>query len=266
VPSLRELQERFYDAVLLGDPAVLDPLRADDSNPATPLDVSKSIAHEPVRKALSCDYPVIEQLVGEHRLGRLALIYMREHRSLGGDAQGFGSEFAAFLARRYSGGPYDYLADVARLEWAYQEVLIAPDAQTVGVDSLATLAADQLERLRLRLHPAGRIVRSRYPILSIWQMSQSDADPDTSVELAGGGEAVLLRRLENHVELRLLASGDAALLAALQDGAVLGDAVDAALAETADFDLQRALARAFALGLIVHCSLAQFTDPAHRGR
>jgi len=257
VPSLRELQERFYDAVLLDDATALDGLvRANELEPERRVDVYRNNAREGFRKALAADYPVIERLVGEQCMRGLARIYMREHPSRSGDLHGFGHEFAAFLAMRYGGTEYAYLADVARLEWACQEVTIAPDAESIGVDALTGFAADQLEHLQLRLHPAIRLVRSRYPVLRIWQLNQRGADTDESVDLASGGDTLLVRRLESHVELRPLAASDWTLLTGLHAGVTLGEAVDAALAETQDFDLQRALARAFTLGLIVHCTVS----------
>jgi len=264
VPSLRELRERFYDAMLLDDPTALEgAVRRNELDAEHRVDAYRNNARERLRTALAAIYPVIERIVGEQCLGGLARLYVREHPSRRGDLQSFGHEFAAFLAMRYGGGEHAYLGDVARLEWAYQEVLIAPDAESVGVDALADFPAERLELLKLRLHPAVRLVRSRYPILRIWQLNQRGADPEASIDLASGGEAVLLRRLESHVELRRLAASHWTLLAGLHGGVTLGRAVDAAIAEARDFNLQRALAQAFTLGLIVHCSVPDSTDISH---
>jgi hypothetical protein len=254
MPSLRELQARFYEAVVFDDPTALAGLvRAPAAEHR--IDVYRNNAREAFRKALAADYPVIERLVGGECFRGLARHYMREHPSRSGDLQGYGHEFAAFLAGRYGDGPHDYLADVARLEWAYQEVLGAPDASPIAVERLAAYVPEELETLRLRLHPALRLVRSGYPILRIWQLNQPDADPQSRIDLASGGDAVLVRRLPDHVELRRLESGDYALLDALRAGAGLAAAVDCAVAAAPDFDLEHALARAFTRGLVVACTL-----------
>jgi hypothetical protein len=254
VRSLRELQQRFYDAVLLGDAHALDGDVRAGAIPAGPrLEVYRNNAREGFRKALAADYPVIVRLVGEGCFRGLARSYMREHPSRSGDLQDYGRGFAAFLDARYGGGPWDYFADVARLEWACQEVLIAPDVQALGVERLAAVAPEHLEHMRLDLHPATRLVRSVYPILRIWQANQDGADDAPVVDLASGGERVLLRRVVRGLELRRLEPADCALLAALRTGRPLGQAVDAALAEDDHFDLQGALARAFSLGLVVGC-------------
>ena len=255
MPSLHELQERFYDALMSADVSALAGcVRENAIGAGARIEVYRNNAREGFRKALLADYPVIEQLAGAECFRGLARAYMREHPSRSGDLQGFGREFAAFLARRYGGGEFDYFADVARLEWACQEVLIADEADAIGIERLAGLAPERLERARLQLHPAIRLVRSRYPVLRIWQQHQAGADRQARVDLASGGEAVLVRRLQDEIELRRLDVAEWSFVAALARGVTLADAVGAALAEDEGFDLQRALARTFTLRFVVGCS------------
>jgi hypothetical protein len=254
VPSLRELQERFYDALMSADAdALATCVQPNAIGASARIEVYRNNAREGFRKALLADYPVIGQLVGAECFRGLARAYMREHPSRSGDLQGFGRAFAEFLARRYGGGEFDYFADVARLEWACQEALVAADAEAIGVGRVAHLAPERLERVRLLLHPAIRLVRSHYPVLRIWQQHQAGADPQARIDLASGGEAVLVRRPQDGIELRRLPAAEWSFLAALERGVALADAVDAALAEDDRFDLQSALARAFTLGLVVGC-------------
>jgi hypothetical protein len=255
VPSLRELQERFYAAMTSSDVSALArSVLPNEIGARARIEVYRNNAREGFRKALLADYPVIGELVGAECFRGLAHAYMREHPSRSGDLQSFGREFATFLARRYGGGEFDYLADIARLEWACQEALVAAEVDAIGIERLARLAPDRLEHVSLRLHPAARLVRSPYPILRIWQQHQSGADRQTRIDLASGGEAVLVGRLQDEVELHRLPAAEWTFLAALNRGAALGDAVDAALAEDDAFDLERALARAFTLELVVDCS------------
>jgi hypothetical protein len=97
-------------------------------------------------------------------------------------------------------------------------------------------------------------VRSPYPILRIWQLNQPDVDEDSTVDLASGGEAVLVFRRADELELRQLDVGEWTFLAALRAGRTLGVAVDAALAEDRDFDPAPVLSRAFARDLVVGCT------------
>jgi hypothetical protein len=256
VPSLRDLQARFCDAVLLDDGAALAGLVRDGAVPAqTRIEVYRNNAREGFRKALAADYPVVERLVGAACFRGLARDYLRAHPSRSGDLQHFGRDFAEFLRRIYGGSEYAYLADVARLEWAYQQVLLAPDATPAPAAALATCDPEALEHVRLRLHPASDVVRSAYPLLRIWEANQDGADPEARVDLASGPDAILLRRLEAHVELRRIGPDAAAFIDALRTGQTLDDAIDAGFAQAHDFRPVDALVGAFALGLVVDCSL-----------
>lgn len=264
MPSLRELQQRFYDAVASAD---ADPLaasiRSNAIGAAARIAVYRNNAREGFRKALLADYPVTEQLVGAECFRGLARAYLSEHPSRSGDLQGFGHELPAFLDSHYGGGEFAYLGDVARLEWAVAEALVAPDAEPASLNVLASIGAERLEALGLLLHPALRVVRSPYPILRIWRQHQAGTDVQDRIDLSAGGEAVVVLRNGERIELRSASDAEWSFLAALARSATLGDAVDAALAADLGFDLQRALARAFALGLVVGCEPAQNRIPLH---
>jgi len=255
VPALREVQERFYDAVLLEEGAALHGIVREPATPSVHrIDVCRNNAREAFRKTLAADYPVVERLVGTECFRWLARSYARQRPSRSGDLQDFGRGLARFLDERYGGGEFAYLADVARLEWACQGSLLALDAHPIGVECLEEHRVEDVDALRLRLHPAARFVRSPYPIFRIWQLNQPGADEDATVDLASGGDAVLVFRRAGRIELRRLDVGEWTFLAALRAGETLGAALDAAFAEDPGFDLAPALSRAFARELVVDCT------------
>lgn len=94
-----------------------------------------------------------------------------------------------------------------------------------------------------------RVVRSPHPVATIWNAHHGAAGPVTRA--AWRGEDALVRRPDARVAVSPLRPGDAAFMAALAIGAALGDAVDRATSEAADFDLLAALADAITLGLVV---------------
>ena len=253
--SLRDVQERFYDAVLFEDAGALLGLLREKAVPsAHGIDVYRNNAREGFRKTLAADYPVVERLAGAACFRGLARSYARDRPSRSGDLQDFGRGFASFLDECYGAGEFAYLADVARLEWACQQALLAPDAERIGVECLEGHRAEDVESLRLRLHPASHFVRSPYPILRIWQLNQPGADEDATIDLAAGGDALLAFRRTDHVELRRLDAAEWSFLAALRAGGTLATAVDAGLAQDPGFDPSPALTRAFAFDLVVGCT------------
>ena len=141
-----------------------------------------------------------------------------------------------------------YLADMAALEWAWHSAYHAADAAPLSLQELAS-AVDRAADAVLILHPSLGIVRSPYPIVSIYELNaQSGAVPPTQV--AGAEDAMVARpRLE--VEMRRLPEGGAPFILALKAGRPIGEAAAAALREAPGFDLQANLAGLIGSGAIV---------------
>ena len=71
-----------------------------------------------------------------------------------GDLQRFGCRFPAYLEHCYANSEYDYLPDVARLEWACEEVRTSPDAGSLNLGGLAGIPQERYPELGFWLHPA----------------------------------------------------------------------------------------------------------------
>lgn len=242
--ALRELQHQFAGA-LFGD-GVPPGIRANGIAAAERLDIYRNNLHEFFLKTLALEFPAIERLVGADYFRRMGLEFMCAHPSRAGNLHHIGAPFAAFLSERFAGTQYDYLPDVAALEWAYQEAMVAANATPFVVDTLRSAAPDSL---RLVLHPACRLVRSAYPILRIWRANRPESASDDTIDLGSGGDSVLILRAAAHVEFHRLPAGQFALLERLSLGASLSDAFEAALAADPSFDLTEALRRFISLGV-----------------
>lgn len=197
-------------------------------------------------RALALAYPVTERIVGRDFFVRLALDYMQREPSRSGDLHHAGEGFASFLASGFAApdGGYEYLADLARLEWAWQCALIAADAPVLRVDALAALPSQVWARLRFTLQPALGLIDSKWPIHTLFTEHRSD-EPRI-VRLDSGAECVCVLRRGITVEAHRLDAGEYALWAALRAGHTL----EAALAASEPADLGGALGRLFALGAV----------------
>ncbi|MSR14106.1 MAG: hypothetical protein EXR86_05960 [Gammaproteobacteria bacterium] len=100
-------------------------------------------------------------------------------------------------------------------------------------------AARYLE-LRFVLHPASRIVHSRYPIVAIWRLHQTNSSQEV-VDLDAGAIRLLVIRRHQEVELEPLSHGKYAMLSALAAGDPLAAAAEAAFAVNPEFDIARGL-------------------------
>ena len=250
--SLRELQESCYQAFACGDTAALLPaVRGNGTAPEKRIEIYRNNNREIFRKSLLASFPVIERLVGEPCFAGLARGYTRKHPSRSGDLQRFGANFAAFLDGVYADSRFCYLSDVARLEWALEEVHVEPDEPPLEFAELSGFSPREHSDFVFTFRKAVRLVGSRFPILSIWKANRPGND--SRVDLDQGGENVAVFRRRDDLLMRPL-DGDAfALALELARGVRLADAWES---DRAAPDLAAALQAIMSFGLLAEVSLA----------
>ncbi len=270
--SLRELQTRFVATLFEELPdsdatwiRIAAPRRGEPDWPeaGTRLAIYRNNLHEGFIKALSLEFPVIERLVGSDYFRQLAREFLKAHPSRAGDLHEVGAPFPEYLRARFKGTEYAYLPEVADLEWAYQQSAIAADAPDFDPAALSNVAPEDYGHLRFALRPACRLVRSRYPILKIWQANQSDAGDEAIIDLGSGAEHVITRRLRDGVELRSIAVALHALLAAFSQGRTLAEGWAEARQFEPEFDLGAALRESIRLGFLT--TLLPVNSEPHEG-
>jgi hypothetical protein len=148
------------------------------------------------------------------------------------------------------------LADVAGIERAWTEAYHSPEATPLDPAAFMAVEPDRLTEICLLLHPSVRVVRSRFPALTIWQMNVGDGVP-APVDLAAGGEDVLVVRPMADVEVRLIPRVSLEFIQALADGASVLTAMKAAITADCRFDLTANLSDLMRAGALVGYSLGQ---------
>lgn len=248
--ALRELQVRFAAALFDGELEPIEPhIMRDGLEAAARLDVYRNNLCEGFIKALALGCPIIQQLVGEEYFRHLALDFLRAHPSRAGNLHHIGAPFTDFLGQRFARTGYAYFADIAALEWAHQNALVAVEREAMSPDALRDLDPPDYESLRFDLHPACALVKSDYPIIRIWRAHQPHASPSETIDLGDGGDSVLVVRTPECIEFHRLPAGDFAALSSLSRGESLGEALEKAQAADAMFDLGAALRRFLTLKL-----------------
>jgi hypothetical protein len=260
VPTLRDLQRRFAAALFDStSPQMSAEVRA---NGIDRLAIYRGQLHAVFARALALEFPVVERLVGSAYFRQLALQFQAAHPSRAGNLHHIGAPFPAFLRNRFGGGDYDYLGDVAALEWALQESAVAADAPPLDPQVLRSIAPADYVRLHFALHPAARLVSSVYPVLDIWHANQADSAASGTIDLASGHTRVLVHRGAQGVGFHVLSAPECALMGALAQNYCLGAAVDAALKDDAAFDLGSTLRRFVVLGAFTNAALHELTGSA----
>jgi hypothetical protein len=264
VTSLRDLQLAFVDGAVHEHPArICSMIRDNGLAPQRRLAIYRNNVREGFLTTLAATFPAIVRLAGEDWFRQAGCEYLRQHPSRSGNLHYIGERFAAFLDDYLRTTAYRYFADVARLEWAYQEVLVAADRPRLEASALASVAAEGYAALTFEIHPALRLVESRYPIFAVWKANRPEAiNAAAAISLDDGPSRVLIIRRTDHVELRELGAGEFALLSAFATGATLGAAADAAFLADPDLNLGAALAQALELETLVAFSICPARPPA----
>jgi hypothetical protein len=248
--SLHEMQSAFADAILRGNDARIATMIAGDGMPEIErVGIYRNNSQIGFANALGAEFPIVKQLGGEEWFSQTARGYQRAHPSRSGNLHHIGAQYSTFLATELKDTRYKYFSDVAALEWAYQEVLIAADEQPLDLSLLSKIPPADYGALIFRLHPAVRLVSSDYAILKIWQAHQPGAQT-TDCHL-DESQLVLVQRCSTHVRLAPLDAGEFQLLAAFARGVVLADAIEAATRADASFDGATSLPRLAQLGVFV---------------
>lgn len=240
--SLRELQRSF--AAALRDPAVACPVL-----PPANLEVYRNNASITFRETLERAYPVVRRRVGDDYFRQLAAQYRQRFPSKHGDLQWLGRDFASFIHEQLAGTDYAWLADLAELEWLRGESSVAATLPCLGAEALATVAPQDLERLRFGLQPSLRLLSSSFPVFTVWQANQGDIAPP--VDQSVGPEVGMTLQRYAMTEVRRLDPTHFSFLSSLLAAATLEEA-----ASTASMDehaLTQSLAVLFGDGLV--CSL-----------
>jgi hypothetical protein len=258
---LRDLQRAFVQGTLSDSaPAsICAQIIGDGIAPQRRLAIYRNNAVEGFLKTLQATFPTIVRLSGEDWFRQVGRQYMRRYPSRSGNMHYVGENFASFLEAQLAGSGYEYFADVARLEWAYQEVLVAADHPTFDLSALALVSPADCGALTFSTHPAMRLLHSRFPVLAIWRTNQPAAASDEPIALDQGPSSVLLIRRADHVELRELPPAEFALLAALMRGESLQQAAECALEIDPHVALDAVLRRIVSLGTLV-----DFTAPSRQ--
>ncbi len=220
--SLRDLQESFANALR-------DPAATCDVTPPANLDVYRNNTRSVFRTALEQIFPVVHRRVGDDYFRQLAFHYRTAFPSRCGDLHWTGRDFPVFLASHLRGTDYEWLADLARLEWARCEAAVAREDPAIGVDALASFPPAGLGRVVFTLQPSLRLISSRYPIYSVWQANQFENAPPIDRSL--GREFGMVHMSDGVTEVQSLAPDLYAFLSALASGEPLEAAMTAAEAD-----------------------------------
>lgn len=248
---LRELQLDFLQSLFAREDTEQLPVLGGALGVARRLAIYRNNVLENLTGALEAVYPVVRRLVGEAFFHHAARQYACLHPSASGDIHCFGGSLADFLVSFPGASELVYLPDVARLEWLLHEAFHALDQPALNLQRLAGLPAEHYPQIRFKLHPACRMMTSRYPVLRIWETNQPGYVGEDQVKFEEGGMSLLIRRPQFTPEIVSLSPGGYVLLHAFSSGLSLDHALPLALEAQPDFTPEPFLREQVGQGVLV---------------
>lgn len=243
-------QSRFADALLDRAKPLPSGLRSwTGAAPVKRYGVYRNNVATGLARALAVRFPVSEKIVGAEFFTAMARDFVLAHPPSSPVLLHYGQGFAEFVAGFAPAAGLPYLADIIRLEDAQIRAYHARDAAPIPPQVLARIPPERMGGLTFRFHPAAAVVRSTFPIVTIWSMNMG-LSPLRPIE-NWDGEDALIARPELSVVTRHISAGSAIFLLALVGGATLSEAFDEALASAADFDLGQNLADLLRSGALI---------------
>lgn len=235
-------QGLFAGALLAPEAARPPTLRDPSGARATRrFDVYRNNVAVALTEALAAAFPAVQKLVGGAYFAAMARDFARQHPPRSPVMALYGADLPDWIARFPPLAALPYLPEVARIEQARRESSQSADAAPLDPRALAGLPPERLAALSLRLHPATRILGTRYPALAIWARNSGRTDLAQSPP----GE-VLITRPALAVRTCAAPEGTGATLQALAEGRPLGAALPTAT------DQGAILACLFSAGALEH--------------
>ncbi|GGB44181.1 DUF2063 domain-containing protein [Oceanisphaera marina] len=204
----------FMKALLDPEQALPTSLNPNPGNQAR-FAVYRNNVRASLSQALADTFPVCQQLVGDDFFRAMSGLYIEHSPPSSPLLAKYGEHFPDFIASFAPAAVLPYLADLARMELDWLNVLHAAEPIQLDVDALGSILTDphRVARLRLVLQPCARLIRSPYAVVSLWQTHQGQLDIATVDPLRP--EQALLVRPEHQVLLLTLNEASAHFIARL---------------------------------------------------
>ncbi len=246
--ELSRFQDAFAAAMTSGGSAALGDFVANEAELARFAVYRNNFVSAAVG-ALRKNFPAVEALVGAAFFAAAARGYVEAAPPRARTLTFYGEGFPDFLGAFPPAQSLPYLCDVARIDRAYLTALFAPEAPALAAEKLMGTPSEAMAALAPGLHPSARVVGSDHPAYAIWRTCREDDEPKP-VAAHAGPQAALVWRPEADVRHRVLSRGERAFFAAVDRGAILGEAAEAGFAAEPGFDLMTTLAGALAANVL----------------
>ena len=253
MPTLLEIQRAVGCSIIGGDGAFAARyVLGDGLPPKARLGIYRNNFTGTLIAALKLCYPAVHRLVGAEFFEGAARIFIAAEPPRRADLDAYGEGFSEFLAGFPPAGALSYLPGVARLEWAVNRALHAPDMEPLYLARLGAVAAADRDRIAFLPHPSVALVEVDHPVDAIWRaVLAQDDNAMAAIDLDAGPVRLLVERRATGVEVTRLEDPAWRFAAALCASRPLQTAIDTA----PGVDAAALLAEHFAAGRFIRFEL-----------
>lgn len=244
--ELQAFQDAFAEVLATRTPAPIAAWLPSPEAGETGLAVYRNTIAKGCIDALAANFPTVASLVGEDWFNAAAALFVREQPPRGPALLAYGEGFADWLAGFPPAADLPYLPAMARLDRLWTTALFAPEAEPLAAEVFA-IDPELLAGARARLHPSLAFTGFDSGLPGLW-LAARQPDPG-EMALSPEPQAILIVRPAEAVHSRLLDAAGLAFLAAVRDGATLGEAIMAAAQADPHADLASLFAALIADGV-----------------
>jgi hypothetical protein len=201
--------------------------------------------------ALALTYPVVEKLVGEEFFRAMCRRFITLYWPKTANMDDYGAEFPLFLAEFEHVKHLTYLSDIGYLEWFFQQSSLADDSDIPDWSVLTNVQADETLKLKFKLSPWVRLIKSVYPIDKIWTMNQVNVAQENTLNCNEQNDTFLvLFRKELKTDILLISAGEFAILNSFYHGLSFDKAIENSTREHQEIVVDETLRKFIGLNII----------------
>lgn len=169
------LQSQNTDADFLLELSPLDALSKEMQ-----LSIYRSNINGAYQKVLGQVYPACKNILGEDYFNQLCRSYRFEHPSREADLNVYGEQFSSFINKQLKTQvelvDFEYLVDLALLEWSWHASYFAINDKAFDFTQLAAIDGEDQDNIVFDLSYSLSIHATIYPILEMWQANRNVPD------------------------------------------------------------------------------------------
>ncbi len=162
-------------------------------------------------EAIQNDYPALARIVGPSAFAGLCRRYVAECPPSSHDIGRAGASLAGYLPADPVTTRLPFLPDLARLEWALAEAVVARDEAPLSWSDVEVLGAERVVDVPLLAMPGTAIIRSEWPLSDLW-LAKDKEDGEIDIVVEGPPATLLVWRDGLDARWRAAEMDEAALI------------------------------------------------------